>query len=136
MLLQLSFIFRKMFLLHKLTSPNLTYAHCVAHKTSMPNQPYPLHKLSCLHPTPILASLFVLPTAFLTSVSGFSNESDFFYRHGTLTDCPMGQVLQFAWPFTQNLMPSTVEPPKTDEIPTSGPNKIIKACKPPHHVKA
>ena len=75
-----SFIFRKMFLLHKLTSPNLTYAHCVAHKTSMPNQPYPLDKLSCLHPTPILASLFILSTAFLKSVSGFSDESDFFLQ--------------------------------------------------------
>ena len=38
----------------------------------------------------------------------------------------MGQVLQFAWPFTQNLMPSTVEPPRTNAIPTSGLNKITK----------
>ena len=117
-----------------LTSPMHTVLHIRPQCLTSPI-PWTSYLACTQHPFWLASSFFPLLSWRVCLVSVMSQT--FFYRHGpTLTDCPMGQVLQFAWPFTQNLMPSMVEPPRINAIPTSGPNKITKACKPPHHVKA
>ena len=60
------------------------------------------------------------------------------YGDGTLTNGLVlnldSQVLQFIWPFTQNL-PSMVEP-TWDKDPSGIVSRVVNAYRPPHHVKA
>lgn len=118
-----------------INSPNLTMHTVLYIRPPCLTSPIPCTSylaFACTqHPFWLASSFFPLK-----SVSSFSNESDFFLQAWDINRLSNGPTVAIHLAFHPNLMPSTVEAPRTDEIPTSGPNKITKACKTPHHVKA